>query len=158
MTKDNMEERVESVKAAVLGGLSTAVVQALTSTILVESHFVNAFFATTPINNLLLAQYFSILDYRSLISLGIAGFSGFLFGVTYRYIIRTDNNLQLKAGGVMAFGLIRGLSQLEMGFSLTNDILPFVLLAAESILHFGLAAIVLDIAIQRGWVKPFKSN
>lgn len=142
-----MAERIESVKAATIGGLSIAY----------------AFFATTLINNFV-KQYFSILDalrvdiqdYRWWISATIASFSGFLFGVTYRYIIRTDNNLQLKVGGVMAFGLIRGLSQLEMGFSLTNDILPFVVLAAESILHFGLAAIVLDIAIQRGWVKPFK--
>ncbi len=142
-----MVERIESVKAATIGALSIAI----------------AFFATTLINNFV-KQYFSILDakhvdiqdYRWWISATIASFSGFLFGVTYRYIIRTDNNLQLKVGGVMAFGLIRGLSQLEMGFSLTNDFLPFVALAAESILHFGLAAIVLDIAIQRGWVKPFK--
>ncbi len=145
-----MAERIESVKAAIIGGLSIAI----------------AFFATTLINNFANKQYFSILDalrvdiqdYRWWISAGIASFSGFLFGVTYRYIIRTDKNLQLKAGGVMAFGFIRGLSQLEMGFSLTDDIFPFVVLAAESILHFGLAAIVLDIAIQSGWVKPFKSN
>ena len=102
-----MVERIESVKAATIGALSIAI----------------AFFATTLINNFV-KQYFSILDakhvdiqdYRWWISATIASFSGFLFGVTYRYIIRTDNNLQLKVGGVMAFGLIRCLCQLLMGF------------------------------------------
>jgi hypothetical protein len=143
---DMMAERVESVKAATLGGLS----------------IFTLFVATTLINNFLLAQYFGLLsplrvdihDYRSLISGGIASFCGFLFGVTYRYIIRTDNNPQLKAGGVMAFGLIRGLTQIEMGVD-TDNLFPFIVLAGESILYFGAAALVLDLAIQRSWVKPF---
>jgi hypothetical protein len=150
MTNNNMDmmpERVESVKAATLGGLSIFAL----------------FVITTLINNLLLVQYFALLnplrvdihDYRSLISAGIASLCGFLFGVTYRYIIRTDNNPQLKAGGVMAFGLIRGLTQIEIG-SYTDNLFPFVVLAGESILYFGVAALVLNIAIQRSWVKPFK--
>jgi hypothetical protein len=145
---DIMTERVESVKAAVLGGLSIFAL----------------FVTTTLINNLLLTQYFSLLnpllvdihDYRFLINAVIASFCGFLFGVTYRYIIRTDKNPQLKAGGVMAFGLIRGLSQIEMGLAYTNNLFPLVVLAGESILYFGVAALVLDIAIQHSWVKPFK--
>lgn len=143
---DMMPERVESVKAATLGGLSIFAL----------------FVITTLINNLLLVQYFALLnplrvdihDYHSLISAAIASFCGFLFGVTYRYIIRTDNNPQLKAGGVMAFGLIRGLTQIEIG-TYTDNLFPFVVLASESILYFGVAALVLDIAIQRSWVKPF---
>ncbi len=149
MTNNNMDmmaERVESVKAATLGGLSIFAL----------------FVTTTLINNLLLAQYFGlpnpllldIHDYRFFISGGIASFCGFLFGVTYRYIIRTDNNLQLKAGGVMAFSLIRGLTQIEMGIY-TNNLFPFLVLAGESILYFGVTAFVLDRAIQRSWVKPF---
>jgi hypothetical protein len=106
---DMMAERIESVKAATLGGLS----------------IITLFVTTTAMSNLLLPQYFGLLnplqvkihDYHFLISVAIAFFCGFLFGVTYRYIIRTDKNPQLKAGGVMAFGLIRGLTQIEMGFT-----------------------------------------
>jgi hypothetical protein len=143
-----LAERIESVKAATLSGLSIFAL----------------FVTTTLINNLLLGQYFALLnplqevdihDYRFLISAAIASFCGFLFGVTYRYIIRTDKNPQLKAGGVMAFGLIRGLTQIEMGFTVTNNVFPFIVLTGESILYFGVAALVLDIALQRGWVKPF---
>lgn len=142
-----MAERIESVKAATLGGLSIFAL----------------FVTTTLINNLLLGQYLEqlfplqveIYDYRFLISAAIASFCGFLFGVTYRYIIRTDKNPQLKAGGVMAFGLIRGLTQIEMGFTYTNNLFPFIVLTGESILYFGVAAFVLDIALQRSWVKPF---
>lgn len=47
----------------------------------------------------------------------IAFFSGLLFGVTYRYLIRSDKNPQLKAGGVLAFGLVRGLTQIELGWN-----------------------------------------
>ncbi|MEM6256538.1 MAG: hypothetical protein AAF821_26830, partial [Cyanobacteria bacterium P01_D01_bin.156] len=37
----------------------------------------------------------------------------FLFGVTYRYIIRQDPNPHLRSGAVGAFALTRSLSQLE---------------------------------------------
>ena len=142
-----MAERIESVKAATLGGLS----------------ILTLFVTTTVMSNLLLPQYFALLNplqvdihnYRFLISAAIASFCGFLFGVTYRYIIRTDKNPQLKAGGVMAFGLIRGLTQIEMGFTYTNNLFPFIVLTGESILYFGVAALALDIALKRGWVKPF---
>ncbi|MEH2209900.1 MAG: hypothetical protein V7K84_04630 [Nostoc sp.] len=87
----------------------------------------------------------------------VATFTGFLFGVTYRYIIRSDRNPQLKAGGVLAFGLVRGLTQIELGWNSHSTIWSFLVLAAESLLWFALAAIALDIAIQFRWVKPFSS-
>ncbi|NEQ19495.1 MAG: hypothetical protein F6K28_07390, partial [Microcoleus sp. SIO2G3] len=93
-----------------------------------------------------------------LVSAGIVSFCGLLFGVTYRYIIRADKNPQLKAGGVLAFGLVRGLTQVEVGFSDSKSVLPFVVLGVESILWFGLAAFFLDTAMQLGWIKPFQSK
>jgi len=33
------------------------------------------------------------------------------------YLIRSDKNPQLKAGGVLAFGLVRGLTQIELGWN-----------------------------------------
>ncbi|MEA5620349.1 hypothetical protein VB711_21235 [Cronbergia sp. UHCC 0137] len=143
-----MAERLESLKAGIIGGLS----------------LILAFLITSLVNNLMLGQYFPLLimDKSNLVNLHfllsglIAGFSGFLFGVTYRYIIRVDTNPQLKSGGVFAFGLVRGLTQIEVGWG-SGTILPFLVLAGESILWFALAAIVLDMTIKIGWLKPFLS-
>lgn len=143
-----MAERIESLKAGVLAGLCLTV----------------AFFLTTLVNNLVLATNFEQLsslatnsfNLQWLLSVGIVCFCGLLFGVTYRYIIRTDKNPQLKAGGVLAFGLVRGLTQVEVGLSYSKSVLPFVVLGVESILWFGLAAFFLDTAMQLGWIKPFQ--
>ncbi|MBU7587541.1 MAG: hypothetical protein KAF91_32750 [Nostoc sp. TH1S01] len=139
-----MAERLESLKAGIIGGLSLGVTCLMTSVL----------------NTLVLARYFEILislqvtlNWQLLVSWAIATFSGLLFGVTYRYIIRQDQNPQLKAGGVMAFGLVRGLAQIELDWSLAGAVL-----AGESVLWFIVAAIVLDKALQSGWVKPFPST
>jgi hypothetical protein len=144
-----MVERLESLKAGIIGGLSLGF----------------AFVITNLINNLVLAKYFEILaslqigiNWYWLVSSAIAAFSGLLFGVTYRYIIRLDNNPQLKAGGVLAFGLVRGLTQIEVGWNSAETILPFLVLAFESVLWFVMAAIALDTAIKFGWIKPFSST
>jgi hypothetical protein len=140
-------ERLESVKAAITGGLCLFC----------------AFILSWGVNTLVISKHFQSLsilninavDLSFLLSLGVAIFSGLLFGVTYRYIIRSDKNPQLKAGGVMAFGLVRGLGQLDLGFKEVGTVLPFVVLGVESILYFALAALVIDIAIQQNWIKPF---
>ncbi|WP_414756297.1 hypothetical protein [Anabaena sp. CCY 9910] len=144
-----MAERIESIKAGIIGGFSLGL----------------AFIITSLLNTLVLAKYFSSLlslqidvNWPWLFSGAIAGFSGLLFGITYRYIIRTDKNSHLKDGAVMAFGLVRGLTQLEMGWNSSNTVLPFAVMAGESILWFATAAIALDLAIQLGWVKSFSSS
>jgi hypothetical protein len=142
-----MTERIESLKVGIIGGLSVCL----------------AFAIASLLNTFVLAKYFqtlvclqSDLNWRLLVSGAVATFTGFLFGVTYRYIIRCDRNPQLKAGGVLAFGLVRGLTQIEFGWN-HSTIWPFLVLAAESLLWFALAAIALDLAIQFRWVKPFSS-
>jgi hypothetical protein len=142
-----MAERLESLKAGVIGSISLGL----------------AFLSTSFINALWLVKYFPVLNYDKIDSVNlhillnsvIAGFSGFLFGVTYRYIIRLDANTHLKTGGVWAFGLVRGLTQIEVGWNINNSILPCLILAGESILWFALAAFALDTAILRKWLKPF---
>ena len=143
-----MAERLESLKAGIIGGLSVCFTFAL----------------SILLNTFVLAKYFQILaflqydlDWRLCVSGAVATFTGFLFGVTYRYIIRSDKNPQLKAGGVLAFGLVRGLTQIELGWNSHSTIWPFLVLAGESVLWFGLAAIALNIAIQLRWVKTFSS-
>jgi hypothetical protein len=141
-----MAERLESLKAGIIGGFS----------------LFSSFVITNLFNTLVLAKYFQTLaslqsdvNWQWLVSAAIAFFSGLLFGVTYRYIIRSDKNPQLKAGGVLAFGLVRGLTQIEFGWNSHSTIWPFLVLAAESVLWFGIAAIALNIAMQLSWVKPF---
>ena len=143
-----MAERIESLKAGIIGGLSVCF----------------AFAMASLLNTLVLAKYFqtfaclqSDLNWHLWVSGAVASFTGFLFGVTYRYIIRSDQNLQIKAGGVLAFGLVRGLTQIELGWNSRSTIWPFLVLAFESVLWFGIAAIALNIAIQLRWVKPFSS-
>jgi hypothetical protein len=144
-----MAERLESLKAGIIGGFSLAF----------------AFVITSLLNTLVLARYFPTLvslhidiNWVCLFSGAIAGFSGLLFGVTYRYIIRTDKNPQLKTGAVMAFGLVRGLTQIEVGWNNSSAVIPLIVLAGESIFWFAIAAIAVDIAIQLGWVKSFSSS
>lgn len=145
-----MAERLESLKAGIIGGLSLGL----------------AFLITSLVNNLVLAKYFPILasqqitfrNLHELLSCAFAGFSGLLFGVTYRYIIRLDKNPQLKAGAVFAFGLVRGLTQIEVGWNVAGTVFPWMVLALESVFWFVLAALALDIAFQLGWIKPFKSD
>jgi hypothetical protein len=143
-----MAERLESAKAGFTGGLCLFF----------------AFIICCLLNSFVLSQHFKILKYLNintinlqlLLSLGAATFSGLLFGVTYRYIIRSDKNFQLKAGGVMAFGLVRGLAQIDLGITEVGTVTPFVVLGVESILYFALAALVIDIAIKQGFIKAFK--
>lgn len=142
-----MAERLESLKAGVIGSISLGL----------------AFLVTTLFNIFWLEKYFPILNNTQIAAINIemllsgiiAGFSGFLFGVTYRYIIRIDTNPHLKTGGIWAFGLVRGLTQIETGWVLNNSIFPFLILAGESIFWFALAAIALDTAISKKWLKPF---
>ncbi|MDZ8056090.1 MAG: hypothetical protein RMX68_021830 [Aulosira sp. ZfuVER01] len=138
-----MAERLESLKAGIIGAISLFL----------------AFTIATLVNTLLLAKYFpTLVSLDFLLSGAIAFFSGLLFGVTYRYIIRLDNNPQLKTGGVFAFGLVRGLTQIEVGWNFHGTVLPYLVLAGESVLCFAIAAIALDTAMQIGWLKPFASN
>ncbi|MEH2076079.1 MAG: hypothetical protein V7K57_17070 [Nostoc sp.] len=143
-----MVERIESLKAGIVGGLSMCF----------------TFILTSLLNTFGLAKYFEILaslqsnvSWHWWISGAVATFTGLLFGVTYRYIIRSDKNPQLKAGGVLAFGLVRGLTQIELGWNSNTTIWPFLVLAAESLFWFAFATIALDIAIKLHWLKPFSS-
>ncbi|WP_373524745.1 hypothetical protein [Nostoc sp.] len=141
-----MAERIESLKGGIIGSLSVSF----------------AFVLVSLLNTLVLAKYFQTLvnlqsnvNWHLLVSVAVATFTGFLFGVTYRYIIRSDKNPQLKVGGVLAFGLVRGLTQIEFGWNSHSTIWPFMVLAFESVLWFIIAAIALDIAIKLGWVRLF---
>lgn len=88
------------------------------------------------------------------IALGVALLSGGLFGITYRYVVRTDRNPQLKTGTIMAFGLVRGLAGAEVGFSQAS-LWQLGLYGGESVMGFAIAAAVVEWGFQRGWLQPF---
>lgn len=142
-----MTERIESVKSGAIAA----------------SSLLSAFATLAIANYFLLTQKLKIMAtftdiWQLLLTTASTGISGFLFGVTYRYIIREDRNPHLKSGAVLAFGLVRGLAQLEVGFNSENNWLPIAVQAVESILLFAVAGKVLDAAIARKWVKPFCEN
>ncbi|BAU14737.1 hypothetical protein LEP3755_52880 [Leptolyngbya sp. NIES-3755] len=133
------EERVESLKAGVLSAASVMLVFPLTALF----------------NDFLASRYASpVMNYW--ISGAIAIFAGFLFGVTYRYIIREDQNSHLKSGAVLAFGLVRGLAHVEMSIAAQSDWVPIVSYAIESILLFTVARLVLDGGMMLGKIQRFK--
>ena len=144
-------ERIESLKAGLLGGFSGAI----------------AFLVTTAIERLTISQI-DVLPTEPeallslLVAVTIAGASGFLFGVTYRYVIRRDRNPHLNSGAVLAFGLVRGLAQVDttLGGVLdgTTSVLTLVVMVLESIVLFAVAGRMLDWAMARDWIKPFEGD
>lgn len=147
-SSDLTAERLESLKAGTIGALSFT--------------FVYSFIALG--NSLVLAQRFETLAALQittvvalLVKVAVAWLSGFLFGVTYRYVIREDKNPQLNAGVVLAFGLVRGLAPVEGQQNMTDAVWLLGALGVESVLGFVFTRLTLDWAVQRHWVKPFKS-
>jgi hypothetical protein len=149
--KITLAERLESVKAGLVGALTASL---LFGALLLLQGWLSLRFA--PLAALLL----SADSLRLLMGGAIAALSGFLFGITYRYIIRQDQNPHLKDGAVLAFGLVRGLALVEGILHesialLPSALLPLVLLVTESLLLFAGIRLVLDGALAGGWVKPF---
>jgi hypothetical protein len=131
-----MQERVESLKAGIVSGTVTA---ALWSAIA-----------------LVAGPRLGLDRPGLLLAVGIAGFSGLLFGVTYRYVIRHDRNPHLKSGAVGAFALVRGLAQVEP--MLRQSPLPWeliLLLLAQNWVMFSGARWLLDGLSDRGWLSRF---
>lgn len=135
-------ERVESIKAGILASAVFGLVDGL---IILINHALES----------KLTIDLSLWQINSLVNLGlhfaIALVSGFLFGLTYRYLIRGDRNSHLQDGAVLAFGLVRGLALIE-GTSFTFLWLLFVV---ESILNFAIARFSLDFALKFKIIKPF---
>ena len=134
------QERFESIKA---GGLA-----ALTGT------GVSVFLvALTP--NLLNPGVLT----AGVLRIAVATVCAFLFGVTYRYIVRNDSNPHLRSGAVGAFALTRSLGQLESlePPSLANA-LPLALPIVESFGLFVCVRLVLDLGLKQQWFQPFESD
>ena len=124
-------ERIESLKAGGLGAIATTIGFSLLSLI--------------PIQPIAL-PWLGVQE-------AIALVTGFLFGVTYRYIVRQDDNSHLREGAVLAFGLVRGLAQAEDTL-ITQPLLAGAVVL-ESVAMMAIACVGLEVAMRRGWLKPF---
>lgn len=146
-------ERIESVKAGIVGAgaftiteLVILVGKEVVVNLVPNFSFVTSFAATTAISG----------EGIWLLELLIGAVSGFLFGVTYRYIIRNDHNYHLNDGAVLAFGLVRGLALIERNLVL-SELLSVLFLIVQSIICFAIARFILDLAIANKFIKPFIS-
>jgi hypothetical protein len=145
-------ERIESVKAGIFGATAFTVAELV---FLLASGLVLELLPEVYHNPLVLGDRGEIkLGIELGITLGIAAVSGFLFGVTYRYIIRSDRNSHLNDGAVLAFGLVRGLALGEKNL-VVSELLSLGGFVLQSIICFAIARLVLDLAITRKLIKPF---
>jgi hypothetical protein len=133
-------ERIESLKGAITAAITFAIAD-------LGITLANTF--VSKLNQSDLIPAYSLEDWllRAIIALS----SGFLFGVTYRYIIRNDRNSHLQDGAVLAFGLVRGLALIE---GKTFSFLLLILMS-ESIISFAIARWVLDWALAKKLIKPY---
>lgn len=150
MVNLTVQERIESLKAGGVGAIALF----FGFLVMVGGHYLWRY---TPLAASGFVPVYGIGG-EGLVSGAIALFSGFLFGVTYRYIIRTDDNPHLKSGAVGAFGLIRGLSQVDVGLMLHGNRWMLALLVGESLVMVAIAQITLDWGIRQSWVRPFGAS
>ena len=138
-------ERIESIKAGIVGAGAFAVAESVLW--LAKGLIINLVILDDAVTTI-------AIDWTWSIELAIGAVSGFLFGVTYRYVIRSDRNSHLNDGAVLAFGLVRGLALIERNLVL-SELLSLGGLVLQSIICFAIARLVLDLAIDRKLIKPF---
>ncbi|MGB3137094.1 MAG: hypothetical protein WBG38_20175 [Nodosilinea sp.] len=142
------QDRAESLKAALLAGFTAG----LAAAVLLLLHRLPALGWAAALRSLISGLSGSTFW----VSATLAGLSGGLFGITYRYAVRQDENSQLKAGVVLAFGLVRGLALVNVAAAVSLRGWPFAVAIAESLVLFVAAAAVLEIAQRRGWLKAVR--
>ena len=136
-------ERIESVKVGIISAGAFSIAELV---VVVASSLIIPVIISNPLA--------IIVDWTWSVRLAIGAISGFLFGVTYRYIIRGDRNSHLNDGAVLAFGLVRGLALVEQDFTL-SELSSVLFLIISSIVCFAIARLVLDLAIELKLIEPF---
>ena len=151
----SVADRIESFKAGFLGAIAS--VFAFFAIALLH-HFLQNFLSVQLISSFELSSPFILL-----IKLGMIGFSGFLFAVTYRYIVRRDRNSHLKSGAILAFACIRSFGAIDRDLP-TLTLLPLVQLALvsailllENVAWLAIVQSILETAIQNKWIAAFGS-
>jgi hypothetical protein len=139
----SLEERLESLKAGLIAAVMAVIAEGF-----FESLQVYVWPTLKPAE---LAELIFVQTFWE--DLAIAGLSGFLFGVTCRYAIRQDRNPHLSSGVILAFGLVRGLAQVQLDEVTLQDASLVLFAIMESIGLFAIAYVGLSTSIRQGWVK-----
>ncbi len=126
-----IQERKASIKTGILGAVVFSIAYFLVKIINILSHNLSG----------------EINIFNLIISLT----TGFLFAVTYRYIIKNDENPHLKDGAVFAFAIIRTFG-IEFNF---DDIFTIMILGIGNIFCFLVTRYSLDFALKNNWIKYF---
>lgn len=133
--------RIDSIKSGLVGAGILGVIASIVWTIATITAL------PLPLPNSLLGW---------LVNLAVALCSGFFFGVTYRYIVRQDDNLHLGSGAVGAFAFVRSLAQIEATWDDSFALLTWLLITGESFLWFATARYTLDWALGKRWLTPLE--
>lgn len=158
----DLTERIESLKAGILAGVTATIAWLILQ--LIDPWLLGGLFGDVVSKNFSLAggPVNTNFIWQSFFSGAIALISGFLFGVTYRYIVRQDDNVHLKSGAIAAFGLVQGLGAVNQGIWRNqgpifqfNYIWSYSLQCLESLLIFAIAGLCLDWVIKKGLIKSF---
>ncbi len=165
----SLADRIESFKAGFLGAIASVFAF---FAIAVLDHFMKQ--GLSKISSQILPPIFSQLHLVKsfeldkplilLVKLGMMGFSGFLFAVTYRYIVRGDRNSHLKSGAILAFACIRSFATIDrdlptfIHLSLIQGTLAIAILLLENITWLAIVQNILETAIQHKWITAFGSE
>ena len=151
----SVADRIESFKAGFLGLIASVFAF---FAIAILHHFLQNSLTVQLISSFELGNPFILL-----IKLSMIGFSGFLFAVTYRYIVRRDRNSHLKSGAILAFACIRSFGTIERDLSaltllpLTQMAFAIAILLLENIAWLAIVQSILETAIQNKWIAAFGS-
>lgn len=150
---DRPADRIESIKTGGVSVVLAGVVGALLIRLNIELS-TNA--ALAPLSTPEELTQLGLTEY-GIGSIGLL-FSAALFGITYRYVVRSNNNPHLGPGAVGAFGLVRGCAQLETGWHLQSHLPSLLIAAGESCLVFAAVAAGLDWCMNQGWIEPLRTE
>jgi hypothetical protein len=143
-------DRIESLKAAFITGLTAGLVAAVILGIR-RSMSLGLVDALQSTMTGLGGQTFWV-------GVAIASLSGSLFGITYRYAIRQDDNPQIKLGTVFAFTLVRGLALVNVAAALSLGGWPLLTGVLESLVIFATAGAMLELAFRLKWVAKVEMS
>ncbi|MFM7792262.1 MAG: hypothetical protein ACKO90_30570, partial [Microcystis panniformis] len=113
-----LKERIESIQVGSISALA----------------FLVPYLLFLTVDRLFLGESITLIG--AFVKISGAIISGFLFGVTYRYVVRNDDNPHLKDGTVAAFALVRGLVPLQLSTDLLADSWSLSLFLGESFICF----------------------
>ncbi|HBC43143.1 MAG TPA: hypothetical protein DCZ88_14970 [Pseudanabaena sp.] len=150
----SISDRIDSLKAGCLGAIAS-----------VFAFFVIALchhFLQNHLTNVQLISNFELdIALMLLIKLAMIGFAGFLFAVTYRYIVRRDRNSHLKSGAILAFACIRSVTTIDheltslIQLPLISMALAIIILLVENIVWLAIIQSLIETAIQHKWITTF---